>query len=219
MTFPRNIRLLLVILLICLCLGGGVYLYNTHDAGRFLTELINEKTHPGLLLLSFLILPVVGAPISIFLVLLGIRFGPVYGMGFMLAGMLLHMLAAFGLAHSYIRPWLEKMAGKRNIDIPAVPPHRHIRFSILFMAIPGLPYTAKNYLLALSGVRFPVFLLAGWPVNALLGAPFIILGGAAAARKNFLILAIIIVAAWLIYQAATVSWKKYRNISASGKSS
>jgi hypothetical protein len=58
-----------------------------------ITEVVNENTHPALLLTLFFRLPILGFPISIFLVLLGIRFGSTYGVVFMIAGMPIHLPA------------------------------------------------------------------------------------------------------------------------------
>lgn len=150
-----------------------------YDGWTWFSNQLHEHTHPALILGLFAVLPVVGFPISIFLILLGLRFGPFYGVALMAAVMPIHLLASFGLSHSFLRPWMEMIAAKRRLTIPRVPADRQLGFSFIFMAVPGLPYTMKNYLLALSGVPFRIFFPIGWGVNALLGVPFVILGGAA----------------------------------------
>ena len=47
------------------------------------------------------------------------------------------------------------------------------------MALPGLPYASKNYLLALAGLPLPLFLAIAWPIQALSGLPFLFLGRSA----------------------------------------
>lgn len=178
--------------------AAAVYAGFKYPGWEWIIRQLHESTHPVLILGLFVVLPVLGFPISIFLILLGLRFGPWYGILFMLAGMPLHLLGSFGLSHSFLRPWMQRIAQKRAFTIPRVPEHRYIGFSFLFMVVPGLPYTLKNYMLALSGVPFPIFFLIGWGVNAILGLPFVILGGAAT-QWGIMLPATLVIFAALIY--------------------
>ncbi|MEA2061735.1 MAG: VTT domain-containing protein [Thermodesulfobacteriota bacterium] len=199
------IGLMAVIILLVVFLGFK------YHAWEWISRQLNENTHPVLILGLFAVLPVLGFPISIFLVLLGLRFGPWYGMLFMMAGMPLHLLATFGLSHSFLRPWMERFAQKKAFTIPRVPAHRQVEFSFIFMAVPGLPYTVKNYMLALSGVPFHIFFLMGWGVNALLGALFVILGGAATQWGIILPVILVIIAA-VIYTIEQWANKKIKTM-------
>ena len=165
----------IILSLIVLGLTGAVYAGIVTGTWQWLTGLIQEKTHPALLLVTFLVLPVVGFPISVFLILLGIRFGPGYGLLIMWTGMGTHLLITFILSRSYIRPWLFLLADKWAFTVPRLPENRQILVSLLFMAVPGLPYTLKNYLLALAGVPFVTYFTVSWIANGLMGTPFVVL--------------------------------------------
>ena len=185
--------------LFVLTLAGAVYIVIKNDGWQWLTGLINDNTHPVLMLLAFLILPMLGFPISVFLILLGIRFGPIYGLLLMSVGFAVHLLVTFVLTHSYIRPWLTLLAERWHFTIPRMPQHRRIQFSFIFMAVPGLPYTVKNYLLALAGTPFLTYFVICWTVNGLMGAPFVVLSGAATRWALLLPLALLGVALlWFI---------------------
>jgi uncharacterized membrane protein YdjX (TVP38/TMEM64 family) len=54
----------------------------------------------------------------------------------------------------------------------------------MFMAVPGLSYTIKNYLIALSGIEFRHYFPICWIINMLLGIPLIGLGGSASAMNT-----------------------------------
>ena len=70
------------------------------------------------------------------------------------------------------------------------------------MALPGLSYTLKNYLLPLSGLSFFPFLICGWLTQALLGIPFVVMG-AAATQYSFIMLGILA----LVYTALVLFGK------------
>jgi uncharacterized membrane protein YdjX (TVP38/TMEM64 family) len=66
------------------------------------------------------------------------------------------------------------------VRIPNIPPEHVAKFSFLFLAFPGLPYAAKNYILPLAGVPFRYSVIMNTVVQGLIGLPFIILGKSAA---------------------------------------
>lgn len=198
MLFRKKIPALALITILGLCLAAALYLLLEKDAFRAIPEFLNKNTHPALFMVLYVILPILGFPLSIFLVLLGIRFGSLYGVLIMSAGMPIHLLASFAIANSFVRPWIEGLAKKRGFSVPRIPEGRQIWFSFLFMAVPGLPYALKNYLFSLSGVSFPVILILGSLINAALGVPIVILGGAAR-ELNIALLLVLAVLVSLIY--------------------
>ncbi len=46
------------------------------------------------------------------------------------------------------------------------------------MAVPGLSYALKNYLLPLSGIRFFSYMVCAWLTQGIMGIPFVIMGKA-----------------------------------------
>jgi uncharacterized membrane protein YdjX (TVP38/TMEM64 family) len=108
------------------------------------------------------------------------------------------MVISFLLAKKLLKPMIENIARKKGYRFPQLSESRLLWFSIVFMIIPGLSYTMKNFLLALSGISFGYYFLIGCFVNGVMGIPFIIAGDAAAGN-SFLMLAIIFLFLLLVY--------------------
>ena len=115
-------------------------------------------------ILAFLILPLLGFPVSILLVLAGVRFGLGGGMALAAGGMLFHHFAAFRLAHGGFRQRVSERLKRAGYSIPAIRAGHRAWFTMLFAAVHGPPYAAKLYLLALTDIPFRIYLWAGAPV-------------------------------------------------------
>jgi uncharacterized membrane protein YdjX (TVP38/TMEM64 family) len=145
-----------------------------------LWESIKEgELHPFYLIGAFFILPVFGFPVSPLLVLMGVRFGPFAGLALVLAIIPFHLTAAFWISHSVLHKHLQNFLNLRSVTIPTLPDTHRLKYSILFMALPGLAYSIKNYVLPLSGLPFFHFMLCGWAAQGVLAVPFVVFGGAA----------------------------------------
>lgn len=116
---------------------------------------------------AFLLLPMVGFPISVLLVIAGMRFGFGWGMGLAAVGIFLHNIAAYQLVHGKLRERFSRALKKRGHKLPALTRRNQIWFTALFASIHGPPYAAKIYLLALTEVKFRVYLWVGAPVYIL----------------------------------------------------
>jgi len=132
--------------------------------------------------LAFLILPLVGFPMSIFLVLAGIRFGFGGGMALTAAGMFFHHFASYRLVHGWFREPVRRRLEKAGHAIPPIKEKHRIWFTALFAAIHGPPYAAKLYLLALTDLPFAIYFWIAAPVYILFGAVTV---GAGSAVMNF----------------------------------
>jgi uncharacterized membrane protein YdjX (TVP38/TMEM64 family) len=168
------------------------------EIALFISFIKSDETHPVVLLFSFLILPIVGFPVTILLVMLGLRFDFLFGTLIMVLMMPIHLTLSFWVTHSIFGNKIKDIAGKKKYRIFDVPESRYFEFSFLFMAIPGLPYTAKNYLLPLFGIPFRHYFFIGWIVQGLAGIPFVILGEAAS-RWNVKLLLIFLPIFLVIY--------------------
>ncbi|MFN2357513.1 MAG: hypothetical protein ABR534_07220 [Desulfotignum sp.] len=138
----------------------------------------DSSVHPAMVLLPYLVLPLVGFPVTPFLVLLGLRFGSAWGIVLMLAIMPIHLIISFWFTRKVAGPWIRKLAKKVGVSIPELPENRRLGFAFLFMVIPGLGYSIKNLLLPLSGIRFFPYLMCGWLIQGIMGVPFVIMGKA-----------------------------------------
>ncbi len=179
MPWPTKHTLKIACFLLGGCIAVVIAISYGKEAFQMIASIINTNTHPALLLILYAILPIVGFPISFFLIVFGIKFGAVQGNVLMFAGLPLHLLVSYLLARSVLGPWIQKFTEKWGFTVPQIPPGKGFSFSFLFMLFPGLPYTLKNYMLALSGVSFPIYFFLGWLINGLMGIPIVALGDAA----------------------------------------
>lgn len=212
--FIRHAAKYRTVLIICgvLILSAAVYvLAGFPDLRDLFRYMKSPQIHPAALLFAFFILPLFGFPVSVLLVLLGLRFGSAAGLVFMFLIMPLHLVVSFSVARSVFGEWIKKIAGEKRIQALRVPEHRHLEFSFVFMAVPGLSYTMKNYLLPLSGVRFRYYFLLGWLVQGVMGIPFVILGKVPSDWDPGLIFAAVLIFA-LIYVVMKWGQKRYRNM-------
>jgi uncharacterized membrane protein YdjX (TVP38/TMEM64 family) len=168
------------------------------DAAAFIRYAVNPQTHAGLFLLMFVLLPLVGFPISAFLVLIGVKFGAGYGVLITLAVMPLHLLVSFLVANSFLRSLLQRCLETMNYRLPQLPRERALWFSFVFMAVPGLPYSVKNYVLSLAGAPFRYYFLSGYLVQGAMSIPFVVAGDAVAG-EHLVILAVIFIVMVLLY--------------------
>ena len=157
------------------------------EARAFFELILGEGSSAALFLLLFAALPLLGFPFSVFLVLLGVRFGTAAGLLIMAAGMGIHLLAAFWVAHSFLRAPILRLLRWLNYRLPQVPKERVVWFSLIFMAIPGPPYCLKNYILPLAGVPLRWFFLSGFFIQGAMGIPFVVAGDAMAAESLLLV--------------------------------
>lgn len=160
-------------------LGVGIYLTIQFDLIQQINTLLNEKTPTWLFLVLMAILPIVGFPISPFLILAGIKFSLVNAFLITLGLMAVHMLLSYLLARYVLRKPIESMLNRWDYKIPTVPEDRRIPYTFFFAALPGMPYAIKNYALALADVPFTIYLIFNGGVQFLWCIPFIVLGESA----------------------------------------
>ena len=172
----NSLRLLLIALL---CISILIFFFINHDIINKINEIINVKTPALLFLLLMAFLPSFGFPLSAFLILSGMKFGILGGLLAACLLMPIHMVLSFLITHSFLRNLIQKILHLMNYSLPSMPENKIVPFTVLFMGLPGPPYALKNYILALSGVPFRYYLGLGFPINMLLGIPFIGLGGSA----------------------------------------
>ena len=204
------------ILLILLVISGGYLLWKA-EGGQIDRDAImryGRSLPAGLFIAAFLILPLLGAPISIFLILTGIRFGFVWGMAVTAGCIIFHHLAAYQLSHGLFRQRLRNFIEKKGHKVPSTNDNAAI-FTAGFAFVPGAPYAFKLYLLSLMDVSFGVYLFVGAPVYILMS---MISVGAAAAVMHFnmwWIYAVLAVIALTVIIKRYISWKRGEKAAAS----
>lgn len=205
----RDLKIIHLIAIILI--GSVIALIFKEEILKFISYIKSDDTHPVVLLCAFLILPVVGFPVTILLVLLGLRFDFFLGIMIMFVLMPFHLALSFWVTHSVFGEKVKNIADKKKYRIFTIPENRYLEFSFLFMAIPGLPYTVKNYLLPLFGIPFRHYFFTGWAVQGIAGMPFVILGEAAA-EWNIKFLLILLPLFLIIYLFKQKIKRKYDRI-------
>ena len=161
-------------------IAAAVWVLIKYDLFHQVTALINENTPAELFIPLMIVLPLVGVPISFFLLLLGIKFGLLNGLLLLEASLPLHMLIAYFLAIAVRKPIENYLVHRKNYQIPEVPEHRAFIFSFLFLTFPVFPYAVKIYMLPLTGVKFRYCFWLNWAIQGILCIPFVLLGRSAA---------------------------------------
>lgn len=157
-------------LALCFVLAAAaLWLARGYGPGNTREKLLDfgESLPPAAFIAAFLVLPLLGFPISIFLVLAGIRFGLVGGMTLAAFGITCHHLASFRLAHGCFREPVQRRLARAGHTMPSIPSRHRLWFTALFAAIHGPPYIAKLYLLALTDLPFRIYLGIGAPIYIL----------------------------------------------------
>jgi uncharacterized membrane protein YdjX (TVP38/TMEM64 family) len=116
---------------------------------------------------AFLVLPLVGCPITPFLLLSGLRFGFVGGMAVATAEIFLHNVIAYHLVHGRLRKRVRDRLTKKGYSIPNPAKSNRVWFTTLFVGVQGPPYAAKLYLLSLTDIPLRVHLWIGVPIYVL----------------------------------------------------
>lgn len=127
---------------------------------------------------AFLFLPLFGVPIRIMLILAGFRFGFALGMVLSAFGLLFHNFAAYFIARGSFRDLVRDFLKRSGYAIPPIKAKHRIWFTALVVAIPGPPYFAKLYLLALTDLPLRVYAGIGAPIYILFSVVPVGIGGA-----------------------------------------
>lgn len=148
--------------------AAGAWYFHTHRENLSREAIIEfGRGLPAVwLIVLFLFLPLLGFPISIFLVLVGIRFGFAGGMAISAVVVFFHNLAAYRLAHGLFRLRVRHFMERVGYAIPPIRKEHRAWFTALFAAVHGPPYAVKLYLLALTDIPFRIYFWVGAPIYA-----------------------------------------------------
>ncbi|MCC5847997.1 MAG: hypothetical protein JJU29_07870 [Verrucomicrobia bacterium] len=177
--FTRHKIRILAIALPCLMVGGWLlYVYREKLDVEALIE-FSEDLPAVLILAAFLILPLFGFSFRLMLILVGVRFG--FGWGSLVAGLgiLFHNVAAYAVTQGTFRDPVRNSLEKSGHAIPAILEKHYIWFTAIVAAVPGPPYFAKLYLLALTDVPVHIYVGVGAPVYLLFSLMHLGIGSAA----------------------------------------
>jgi len=198
-------------LVVFLLLAAGIWYLVRHHEGALDRESIlayGMSLPPAVIIGAFFVLPLLGFPVSVLLVLLGLQFGIARGMGIVTVGMFFHLLVVYGIAQSGLREKIRRRIASFGHEIPPIKENHRLWFTTLFASIHGPPYAAKLYLLALTdlpfryhcGIALPVYIgFSLLPVSA----------GKAVMNLNPVMISVIIIASIALFFLARWLTRRY----------
>jgi uncharacterized membrane protein YdjX (TVP38/TMEM64 family) len=136
-------------------------------------------------------LPVGGFSVGVIYLVAGAKFGPVLG-GVTVAGATaIHLLLTHWIARSFLRGPLLRFLHRRHHHLPEIPPGENAAVAAMAALIPGIPYFARNYLLALSGMPLRTYFWICLPIYVARSYVTIFLGDLSGdpSRQRLLVLA------------------------------
>lgn len=158
---------------------GCAYVYYRYDLSGLLKTYLASHVDPAIFLALMAVLPVLGAPIVVFLVLVGMKFGVVAGLLLSAVLMFFHLAVTYYLVHSFLRDRIVRLLQRFHVAVPVLGIDYRTWQAVIFVIVPGVPYAVKNNLMALAGVPFVQYMTINWTIHYTMGLPYIILGGAA----------------------------------------
>ncbi|MBC2714043.1 MAG: hypothetical protein HF978_01930 [Desulfobacteraceae bacterium] len=171
---------ILIVLAALSVIAAAVYILIKYDLFHQVTALINEKTPAELFIPMMVFLPLVGVPLTFFLLLLGIKFGVLSGLFLLEVIIPVQILIAYFLAIGVRNPIESYLVKRKNYQIPEVPEDKAFIFSFFTLTFPVFPYSVKLYLLPLAGVKFRYCFWLNWAIQGTMCIPFVLLGRSAA---------------------------------------
>ncbi len=160
--------------------------------------------YPGLVVFFLVaILPIFGFSIAIIYLVVGVKFGASWGMAVIALATAAHLLGSHWMAKSFLRKRLEAFIARKKYRLPEIPAGENASVSLMTAIIPGLPYFARNYLLALAGVPLKTYFWICLPVYVIRSFVTVSL---AAFSKEFTTKKIIFIVVILLIKLAICAW-------------
>lgn len=156
--------------------GYGGHIMDT--AGEWAVYL-DERIPPVVFVALMFVLPALGFPLSVFLLVAGMKFGVAGALMLTALTLPVHLFTIYLFSRSLLRSWLVSFLAKRGHTLPALKGNKATLAALIGFGLPGPPFALKNYTLALAGVPLPQYLVVGWLSQMVLSIPFIIIGESA----------------------------------------
>ncbi|MDO8539456.1 MAG: VTT domain-containing protein [Opitutaceae bacterium] len=162
------------LLVVVAALVVGVLFLRDFDWQRVTAAI--DRVHPIAALPLMAVLPVFGFPIMFVYLFAGARFGPLLGGGVVAGVTAVHLAASYLIARSFLRGPLERFIERRHHHLPQVPEDEAAAVALVAVLVPGIPYVVRNYVLALTGIRFRIYFWICLPVYVARSYVTILLG-------------------------------------------
>jgi len=148
-------RSLIILAIAVAAIVALVFIWSALD-WRQVTHVI-ERLDPLVVFVLMAVLPLAGFSISVVYLVAGAKFGPLGGGAVIAAATAIHLLAANWIGRGFLRAPIERLLEKRKHHLPHMPPGENVAFATLAVLVPGLPYFARNYLLAITEVPLRIY--------------------------------------------------------------
>lgn len=152
--------------------------------------------NPAATVAAMAVLPLFGFSIAAVYVIAGAKFG-FWGGGAVIFGITaFHLLACHGISQGLLRDRLERWLAGHRKHFPHVPEGEEVSVSAMVALLPAVPYFAKNYLLALSGIPLRTYFSLCLPIYVIRSYVTLSLGdlaGAWSTRKLMVLAAVYVV--------------------------
>lgn len=116
---------------------------------------------------ALLILPLIGFPLSVLALAAGLRFGLGPALLLMAPALTFHLLFSYIAGRRWLAAPIHRWLARYDFTLPRAPAGESFSVALLVNLIPGPPYFAKNYLLAVADLPFRSYFFAGLLANLL----------------------------------------------------
>lgn len=123
-----------------------------------------EQLNTAALIALMAALPVFGFSISLVYLIAGAKFGAAGGLAVIAGVTAFHLFATHWVTHSVLRRAVRRLLEWRQHRLPPIPPGEERTIALMVAIVPGLPYFARNYLLAASEIPLRVYFWICLPV-------------------------------------------------------
>jgi uncharacterized membrane protein YdjX (TVP38/TMEM64 family) len=111
-------------------------------------------------LFCLFVLPLLGFPVSVMHAITGAKFGLPWGMALVGLSIAFQLFASYGIVRLWPHFFAERFAWLRK----KLPPATHRSLVLFTLLLPGAPYFAQNYTLAIARVPFWLFFRFALPI-------------------------------------------------------
>lgn len=118
------------------------------------------EMNSAMVLVSLFLLPLLGFPVSVMHAVTGAKFGLPWGMTFVGLSIAFQLFASYGIVRLWPQFFAERFAWLRK----KLPPATHRSLTLFTLLLPGAPYFAQNYTLAIARVPFWLFFRFAFPI-------------------------------------------------------
>lgn len=173
---PRNPLVRLGLFALLMGAGVSLLLWMGTDWKSWAERLTD--LHPVLFLVAMSLLPVIGFPISAFYFYAGVVYGWGLGIPLCLGSLAINMTLSYCVAQTLLREPLSQLVKRRGHELPRFRTARNqFRATFLIRTVPGPPFSMQNYLLALAGIPFAIYLPVSLLTQGTIGSLIIFSSG------------------------------------------